>query len=204
MPESKVRIGFVGVGSMGQCAHLKNYATLPDCEVVAIAEVREALGQQVAARYGVPRVYPSHAEMLAAETLDGIVATQPFDRHGVLIPELLAGRNAGVHRETAGRVRAGGRAAGSRRRGERDVVDARLSQAQRPRHDVRQRRDRPPEGDRRAGQADLRAHPDARRRLDRRRLQRPDPRRRALPRPAARPRPARHGRRDLRTDTSPS
>jgi predicted dehydrogenase len=89
MTEKSVRIGFVGVGSMGQCAHLKNYATLPGCEVVAIAEIREMLGHRVAERYGVPRVYPSHAEMLAAERLDGIVASQPFDRHGALIPELL-------------------------------------------------------------------------------------------------------------------
>jgi predicted dehydrogenase len=86
---AKVRIGFVGVGGMGQCAHLKNYATLDTCEVVALAEIREALGRRVAARYGVPRVYPSHAEMLAHEELDGIVASQPFDRHGVLVPELL-------------------------------------------------------------------------------------------------------------------
>ncbi len=28
---SKTRIGFVGVGGMGQCAHLKNYVTVPDC-----------------------------------------------------------------------------------------------------------------------------------------------------------------------------
>jgi predicted dehydrogenase len=74
---------------MGQCAHLKNYVTLDECEVVAIAEIREALGKRVAARYGVPRMYPSHAEMLAAEQLDGIVASQPFDRHGLLIPDLL-------------------------------------------------------------------------------------------------------------------
>jgi len=33
----KVRIGFVGVGTMGQCAHLKNYAVLPDCEVIGFA-----------------------------------------------------------------------------------------------------------------------------------------------------------------------
>jgi predicted dehydrogenase len=74
---------------MGQCAHLKNYVTLPDCEVVALAEVRQGLGQKVAARYSVPRVYPSHVEMLASEKLDGIVASQPFNRHGVLVPELL-------------------------------------------------------------------------------------------------------------------
>ncbi|MDO8587201.1 MAG: Gfo/Idh/MocA family oxidoreductase [Armatimonadota bacterium] len=85
---SKVKIGFVGVGGMGQCAHLKNYATLPDCEVVAIAEIRPNLGKAVAARYGVPRVYKDHTEMLADEKLDGIVASQPFNRHGVLVPDL--------------------------------------------------------------------------------------------------------------------
>jgi predicted dehydrogenase len=85
----KVRIGFVGVGSMGQCAHLKNYAQLDTCEVVALAELRPDLGERVAARYGVPRVYPSHQEMLAREELDGIVASQPFTRHGMLVPELL-------------------------------------------------------------------------------------------------------------------
>ncbi|MBM4081596.1 MAG: Gfo/Idh/MocA family oxidoreductase, partial [Planctomycetes bacterium] len=89
---SKVRIGFVGVGNMGQCAHLKNYATLPECEVVALAELRENQAKRVAARYGVPRVYRSHEEMLAAEKLDGIVASQPFTRHGVLVPELLKAR----------------------------------------------------------------------------------------------------------------
>lgn len=90
MAESKVRIGFVGVGNMGQAAHLRNYATLPDCDVVAIAEVRPALAARVAQRYGVPRLYPSAAEMLAHEHLDGIVAPQPYTRHGHLITPLYA------------------------------------------------------------------------------------------------------------------
>jgi predicted dehydrogenase len=85
----KVKIGFVGVGGMGQCAHLRNYAVLPDCEVVAIAELREKTGAAVARKYNVPRVYRSHEELLAKEKLDGIVASQPFTRHGVLVPELL-------------------------------------------------------------------------------------------------------------------
>jgi predicted dehydrogenase len=82
------RIGFVGVGGMGQKAHLMNYAAEPSCEVVAIAELREKQGRAVAARYGVPRVYTRAEEMLAAEKLDAIVASQPFMRHGVLLPEL--------------------------------------------------------------------------------------------------------------------
>lgn len=85
----KIRIGFVGVGGMGQCAHLRNYATLGDCEVVAIAEVRPELGQRVAQKYLVPKVYTDLGEMLSKEKLDGIVASQQFTRHGTLVPELL-------------------------------------------------------------------------------------------------------------------
>src|SRR5450756_795639 len=85
----KVKIGFVGVGGMGQCAHLKNYVTLPDCEVVALAEIRPNLRQAVAMKYGVPHAYADHTAMLANEKLDAIVSAQPFTRHGTLIPELL-------------------------------------------------------------------------------------------------------------------
>lgn len=85
---SKVRIGFVGVGSMGQCAHLVNYVSIPDCEVTALAELRPDLGRRVAERYSVPKVYRDHTELLANEKLDGIVASQPYNRHGVLLPDL--------------------------------------------------------------------------------------------------------------------
>ena len=86
---SKLKIGFVGVGNMGQAAHLRNYVTLPDCEVVALAEVRPKLGQEVARRYGIGKVYSGHEEMLESERLDGIVAIQQFQNHIALIPELL-------------------------------------------------------------------------------------------------------------------
>ena len=85
---AKTRIGFVGVGGMGQCAHLKNYVTVPDCEVVALAEIRPELGKKVAAKYGIPKVYADHEAMLKNEQLDGIVASQPFTRHGTLISDL--------------------------------------------------------------------------------------------------------------------
>ncbi len=109
MSEKKVRIGFVGVGGMGQCAHLKNYAALPDlCEVVAIAELKQDQANKVAARYGVPKVYKDHAEMLAKEKLDGIVASQPFSRHGILVPELLkAGVPVFTEKPIAASVEAG-------------------------------------------------------------------------------------------------
>lgn len=84
----KVKIGFVGVGNMGQAAHLRNYVALDNCEVTAIAEIREDMGKKVAQRYGVPKVYASYEEMIANEKLDALVASQPFSRHGVLLPGL--------------------------------------------------------------------------------------------------------------------
>jgi predicted dehydrogenase len=104
----KIKIGFVGVGGMGQCAHLKNYVTLSECEVVAIAELRPKLAQKVATKYNVPRVYKNHEELLAKEKLDGIVAAQPFTRHGVIVPELLkAGIPIFTEKPLAGSVEVG-------------------------------------------------------------------------------------------------
>ena len=89
MSSKPLKIGFVGVGGMGQAAHLTNYANLSaECEVVALAELRPKLAREVAARYGIPRVYGSSAEMLAKEKLDGIVAPQRIDYHGSIIPPL--------------------------------------------------------------------------------------------------------------------
>lgn len=108
MTMEKVRIGFVGVGTMGQCAHLKNYASLEGCDVVALAELRPELARRVARRYGVPSVYENHVEMLEREDLDGIVASQPYNRHGILVPELArAGVPVFTEKPIAGSVQVG-------------------------------------------------------------------------------------------------
>ena len=85
---AKVRIGFVGVGGMGQKAHLTNYVNVEECEVVALAEARRDLAEAVSRRYGVPKVYPDHASMLKAEKLDAVVAAQQFNRHAGLLPDI--------------------------------------------------------------------------------------------------------------------
>lgn len=90
MPQKKVRLAFAGVGGMGQAAHLRNYATLrDDCEVVALAELRPKLARAVAQKHSIPKVYATIEEMLAHEKVDGIVASQPFWRHGILVPAIV-------------------------------------------------------------------------------------------------------------------
>jgi predicted dehydrogenase len=76
-----VRIGFLGSGFMGQLAHLENYYRIPNCDVVALAEIRSELGQKVAQHYGIPCVYRSHEELLADGSVDAIIASQPFQRN---------------------------------------------------------------------------------------------------------------------------
>jgi predicted dehydrogenase len=88
VPE-KVRIAFVGAGFMGQLAHLRSYACLRDeCELVALAEPRPRTAELVAARCGIPRVYHDHRELLESETVDAIVAVQPYTYHSALLPDL--------------------------------------------------------------------------------------------------------------------
>ncbi len=104
----KTKIGFVGVGSMGQCAHLKNYVQLNQCRVAAIAEVKTEQARRVAKRYGVPKVYQNHRQMLENEKLDAIVASQPFTRHGILVPELAeAGIPVFTEKPLAGSIETG-------------------------------------------------------------------------------------------------
>lgn len=104
----KVRVGVVGAGQMGQCAHLRSYASLDECEVVALAELRPELARRVAAKYEVPAVYADHREMLESAEVDAIVASQQFQRHGSLLPELLAtGLPVFCEKPLAGTIEAG-------------------------------------------------------------------------------------------------
>ncbi|HOK80187.1 MAG TPA: Gfo/Idh/MocA family oxidoreductase [bacterium] len=104
----KVKIVFVGTGAMGQCAHLKNYVLIPDCEVVAICEKKKILASKVASKYGIEKVYHDFSEMLEREKFDAIVSSQPFTRHLVMLRELLkAKKPVFIEKPLAGSVEAG-------------------------------------------------------------------------------------------------
>ncbi|MGB9642663.1 MAG: Gfo/Idh/MocA family protein [Candidatus Ratteibacteria bacterium] len=106
--DGRVKIVFVGVGAMGQCAHLKHYALIPDCEIVAICEKKNLLASNVASKYGIEKVYHDFSEMLEREKFDAIVSSQPFTRHLVMLRELLkAKKPVFIEKPLAGSVEAG-------------------------------------------------------------------------------------------------
>ena len=90
----KTKLGFIGCGYMGQLAHMQNYAQVEDCEIVALADSKQAQAKRVAAAYGIPRVYADYNELLADPAIEAVVAAQPFTNHVNVVPDVLA---AGKH-----------------------------------------------------------------------------------------------------------
>lgn len=85
----KVRLGYVGAGFVAQCVHLPNFTALPDCEVVALAELRPQLAQRVAQRFGIPRVYPDHHALLNDPEVDAVAVSADFVAQAIVAEDAL-------------------------------------------------------------------------------------------------------------------
>ncbi|MDC1296502.1 Gfo/Idh/MocA family oxidoreductase [Alphaproteobacteria bacterium] len=71
----KLNIGWVGSGFVGQLAHLQNYINNPNVNIIALAELRPILGQNVCNKFGIKNLYNNHLELMKHHPdLDGIVA----------------------------------------------------------------------------------------------------------------------------------
>lgn len=74
----RTKIGFVGAGYMSQMAHLPNFSQIPECEIVALAELRPQLREKVADKFGIPKRYSSHKELAEDEEIEAVVALLPW------------------------------------------------------------------------------------------------------------------------------
>lgn len=84
------RIGFIGAGKHSQMVHLPIYTTLPSVEVCALADVDLDLAKAVGVRYQIPRIYPSHVELLRDNKLDAVVAVLPgMAEHEKVLQDIL-------------------------------------------------------------------------------------------------------------------
>lgn len=69
-----LRVGWVGSGFVGQCAHLENIAAISEAKVVALAELRPELREKVANSFGISKTYSSHLDLLENERCDAVIA----------------------------------------------------------------------------------------------------------------------------------
>jgi predicted dehydrogenase len=68
----QIRLGYVGCGTMAQRVHIPNFASLADCQIVALAEVRAGIGERVQARHGIRRLYRDHRELIDDLEVDAV------------------------------------------------------------------------------------------------------------------------------------
>ncbi|REK71880.1 Gfo/Idh/MocA family protein [Paenibacillus paeoniae] len=99
---SKIRIGIVGVGLIGQ-THLSNYAKIEDAEVVAVCDINEQAAQAVASQFGIPDVYTDFRELLKRDDIDAIDVCLHNNFHAPVTNEaLLAGKHVYCEKPIAG------------------------------------------------------------------------------------------------------
>ena len=97
-----IRLGYVGCGFMAQKVHLPNFTTIPGCEVIALAEVRQELGRRVQARFGIPRFYPDASTMFADPEIEAVAVSAAFSVQGDIAREaLLAGKDVFMEKPMA-------------------------------------------------------------------------------------------------------
>ena len=88
----KCRIGLIGLGFIGGL-HARIIAEANNAELVAVADLNEALAKEIAGKYGCA-VYTSYMEMIEKEELDAVDICVPEDFH---VKTAVDVANAGKH-----------------------------------------------------------------------------------------------------------
>jgi predicted dehydrogenase len=89
-----LRVGVLGLGSIAQVVHLPVLGEIDGVHVAAVCDADDAKARTIAARFGIPRIYRSDAEVFAADDLDAIVIATPNHLHA---EQAEAGLSAGKH-----------------------------------------------------------------------------------------------------------
>lgn len=97
-----VKLGYVGCGFMAQKVHIPNFISIPDCELIALAEVRSKLGRKVQERYRIPRLYTDHLALAQDPEIEAVAVSADFALQGEIAKDLLNAGNARLHGETDG------------------------------------------------------------------------------------------------------
>ena len=98
----KIKIGIIGVGQIGK-SHVNNYQKVPDCEIVAVADLNAAEGKRVAAANDIPHVFTKFRDLLAVDEIDAVDVCLHNNFHApVTIAALEAGKHVYCEKPMAG------------------------------------------------------------------------------------------------------
>ena len=98
----KIKLGIIGVGQIGK-SHVNTYKSVPDCEIVAVADVNEEEANRVATANDIPRVFTKFREMLKRDEIDAVDVCLHNNFHApVSIAALEAGKHVYCEKPMAG------------------------------------------------------------------------------------------------------
>ena len=98
----KIRLGIIGVGQIGK-SHIRRYQEVPDCEIVAVADINKAEAKRVAAANDIPRVFTRFRDLLAIDEIDAVDVCLHNNFHApVAIAALEAGKHVYCEKPMAG------------------------------------------------------------------------------------------------------
>ncbi|QHT62468.1 Gfo/Idh/MocA family oxidoreductase [Paenibacillus lycopersici] len=97
-----VRIGIIGVGQIGK-SHLETYASIPEIEIAAAADINEAELNRVCDQYGIPSRYADFRELLKRDDIVAVDVCLHNNYHApVTIEALRAGKHVYCEKPIAG------------------------------------------------------------------------------------------------------
>jgi predicted dehydrogenase len=88
-----VKVGVIGAGRWGS-EHLHGYASLPNVEIVAVADNAPGRAEQAARSFGIPRWYTRYEDLCRLEDVQAVSIVTPESDH---LRPVLAAAEAGKH-----------------------------------------------------------------------------------------------------------
>ena len=89
-----LRLGVLGLGSIAQVVHLPILSQLDDVEIVAVSDADRTKTRTLAARFAIPRVHATDAEIMMADDIDAVVVCTPNHLHA---EQAIAALESGKH-----------------------------------------------------------------------------------------------------------
>ena len=84
---SRLNVGLVGLGRMGR-VYVANLAQLvPNARLVAVADAKPELAEEIAQEYGVPKSYGNHHDLLDDKNVTAVIIVTPTSQHATMVTD---------------------------------------------------------------------------------------------------------------------
>ena len=94
LTESEVGIGLVGLGFVGEKAHLPAFNSIEGAKLIAVADVDFLRAKKAAEKFKLSYAYPSHKELLLNPNVDAVVISVPtFLHRQIALDAMKAGKH---------------------------------------------------------------------------------------------------------------